>query len=259
MKIASWNVNSIRTRLEQLSAWLARAAPDVVCLQETKVEDERFPVDAIGEAGYRAIFSGQKGYNGVAILTRFGLVAEAPKLGLDGDDEAAGRRAIACTVDGVRIIGVYVPNGQAVGSPAFATKLDWFRRLRAELTTHHTPDEPLLLCGDFNVAPEAIDVYDPAAWDGHVLFHPDERAALRELQTFGLVDIVREKHADAAGLYSWWDYRQGRFRRNQGLRIDLALVTPKLAACCTAAEIDRRPRELEKPSDHAPVVVEFDL
>jgi exodeoxyribonuclease-3 len=258
MKIATWNVNSIRTRQAQLVAWLSRVAPDVACLQETKVEDERFPVDAIGEAGYKAIFTGQKTYNGVAILTRFGLVAEGPKLNLDGDDDAAPRRAIACTVDGVRIVCVYVPNGQAVGSPAFDYKLAWFRRLKAELVAHASPDAPLLVCGDFNVAPDPIDVYDPAKWAGHVLFHADERAALRDLEDFGLVDLVREKNP-SPGLYTWWDYRMGQFRRNQGLRIDHALATRVLAEKCTAAIIDRRPRELDKPSDHAPVVVDFDV
>ncbi len=258
MKIATWNVNSIRTRLEQLGAWLSRVAPDVVCLQETKVEDTRFPVDAIGEAGYKAIFTGQKTYNGVAILTRFGLVAEDPKLNLDGDDDDAPRRAIACTVDGVRIVGVYVPNGQAVGTPAFDYKLGWFRRLKAELAAHASAGGDLIVCGDFNVAPDPIDVYDPSKWEGHVLFHPDERAALRDLMDLGLVDLVRAKNVNP-GIYTWWDYRMGQFRRNQGLRIDHALATRSLADKCTSAVVDRRPRELDKPSDHAPVVVEFDV
>ena len=258
MKIASWNVNSIRTRLDQLGAWLSRVAPDVACLQETKVEDERFPVDAIGEAGYKAIFTGQKTYNGVAILTKFGLTAEDPKMNLDGDDAESARRAIACTVDGVRIVCVYVPNGQAVGSPAFAYKLEWYRRLKAELAAAARSGSRLLVCGDFNVAPEPIDVYDPSKWEGHVLFSLDERAALRDLMELGLVDLVREK-SSSPGIYTWWDYRMGQFRRNQGLRIDHALATRSLADRCTSALVDRRPRELDKPSDHAPVIVEFDI
>jgi exodeoxyribonuclease III len=258
MRIASWNVNSVRSRLEHLTAWLARAAPDVACLQETKVEDERFPEEAIAEAGYRSLFTGQKAYNGVAILTRFGLTAEDPKKNLDGDGDDAPRRAISCTVDGVRILNVYVPNGQAVGSPAFAYKLAWFERLRMELSARFRPDEHVLVCGDFNVAPEPIDVYDPKSWDGHVLFHPDERAALARLQSWGLVDLVRTKNP-SPGVYSWWDYRTGAFRRNRGLRIDLALATPALAERCTSAVIDRRPRELARPSDHAPVVVELSV
>jgi exodeoxyribonuclease-3 len=257
MKIACWNVNSIRSRMDQLTAWLARAAPDVVCFQETKVEDHLFPHEALGEVGYRAVIFGQKTYNGVAIAARFGLSIDDVKRGFDGDEADAHRRAIAATVEGVRVVCVYVPNGQSVGAPAFTFKLGWLDRLRAELAAHYSPEQEMVVCGDFNVAPEPIDVHDPKKWEGQVLFHPDERAAVKRLLEWGLVDVVREKHPGEAALYSWWDYRMGAYRRNAGLRIDLALCTRSLAARVTGASIDRRPRELDKPSDHAPVILEI--
>lgn len=257
MRVASWNVNSIRARLDQLTGWLARAAPDVVCLQETKCEDSVFPEAALSDAGYRSVYFGQKTYNGVAIAARFGLSIDDVKKNLDSDPEDAQRRFIAATVEGVRIVNVYVPNGQAVGTPAFAYKLEWFHRLRKDIEAHHRPDEELVICGDFNVAPEPIDVYDPKRWEGQVLFHPDERAALRHLMDWGLVDAFRERHPDTPKIYSWWDYRTGAFRRNHGLRIDLALLTRPLLARCTDVSVDTRPRELQKPSDHAPVVIEL--
>lgn len=257
MKIATWNVNSIRSRLDQLTAWLARAAPDVVCFQETKVEDELFPHEALGEVGYRAVTSGQKTYNGVAIAAKFGLAIEDVKKDLDGDAADVHRRFIAATIEGVRIVDVYVPNGQAVGLPAFTYKLAWLSRLARDLEAHCSPSAEVLVCGDFNVAPEPIDVHDPKKWEGQVLCTPEERAALRRVLSFGLVDAFRARHPDEAGLYSWWDYRMGAFKKNRGLRIDLALMTPSLLERCTAVTIDKRPRELERPSDHAPVVVEL--
>jgi exodeoxyribonuclease-3 len=256
MRIASWNVNSIRARLDQLTGWLVRAAPDVVCLQETKVEDGGFPEGALAEAGYSAHFFGQKTYNGVAIGARFGLSVEDVKRNLDGDADDAPRRLLAATVEGVRVVNVYVPNGQAVGTPAFTYKLEWLERLRRELAARHAPDQEVIVCGDFNVAPEPPDVYDPKKWEGQVLFHPDERAALRHLFEWGFIDGYRAKHPDGKA-YSWWDYRVGAFRKNHGLRIDLALLTPPLAARCIDVSIDVRPRELQRPSDHAPVVVEL--
>jgi len=257
MRIASWNVNSVRSRLDQLTAWLARAQPDVLCMQETKVEDHLFPHDALAEVGYRAAVLGQKTYNGVAIAAKKDLAIEDVQKNFDDDPPDAQKRLIAATIGGVRVIDVYVPNGQAVGSEAYAYKLAWFERLHTHLARHHTPDQEVFLCGDFNVAPEDIDVYDPKAWAGQVLCSADERAALRKVMGWGMRDIYRDLHAGEGGLYSWWDYRMGAFRRNRGLRIDLALVTPKLAARCTSAAVDRRPRELEKPSDHAPVVIEI--
>lgn len=257
MKIASWNVNSVRTRLEQLSGWLARAAPDVVCLQETKAEDHQFPTDAIAEVGYKSVFSGQKTYNGVAILTRHGLAAEDVKKGLGGDASDEQKRFIAATVDGVRIINVYVPNGQAVGTDAFAYKLKWLKRLHDEVNAGFTPSSELVIVGDFNVTPATIDVHDPKRWEGQIMCHPDERAALQSLVSWGFIDAVRAKNPEPK-IYSWWDYRMGAYKRNWGLRIDLALMTKPLFARCSKAWVDKTPRELEKPSDHAPVLVEID-
>ena len=258
MRVASWNVNSVRSRLDQLTGWLARAAPDVLCMQETKVEDELFPHAALAEAGYHAVVFGQKTYNGVAIAAKLGLAIDDVQKNLDTDAPDAQRRVIAATIEGVRIVDVYVPNGQAPGTPAFAYKLEWLDRLRGDLAARSTPEQPVLVCGDFNVALDPIDVYDPKRWEGSILFTLEERAALKKVMGWGLVDVFRQLHKDEPGHYSWWDYRMGAFRKNRGLRIDLALCTPALAARCSAASIDRRPRELERPSDHAPVIVEID-
>jgi exodeoxyribonuclease-3 len=257
MRIASWNVNSVRSRIDQLTAWLSRAAPDVLCMQETKVEDELFPHEALAECGYRAVAFGQKTYNGVAIAARIGLAIEDVKKNLDDDPPDAQRRLLAATVEGVRIIDVYVPNGQAVGTPTFTHKLEWLSRLQRQIAAQATPAQEVFLCGDFNVAPEPLDVHDPKKWEGLLHFTHEERAALRRIMDWGLVDVFRAKHAGEAGLYSWWDYRMGAYRKNRGLRIDLALCTPPLAARCQSVTIDRRPRELERPSDHAPVIVEL--
>ena len=257
MRIATWNVNSVRSHVDQLTAWLSRAAPDVLCMQETKVEDDLFPHAALAEAGYHAVAFGQKTYNGVAIAVKLGTLIEHVQKNFEGDATEAQRRMIAATVEGVRVVCVYVPNGQAIGSEAYTYKLDWLDRLRAFLEAERAPDGPLIVCGDFNVAPEPIDVYDPARWENSVLFSPLERAALKRVMAAGVTDLFRDLHAGEAGLYTWWDYRMGAFRKNRGLRIDLALATPALAARCTAATIDTRPRKLERPSDHAPVIIDF--
>jgi exodeoxyribonuclease-3 len=251
MRIATWNVNSLRARLEIVVDWLVRDSPDVVCLQETKVVDEMFPVESLAALGYQTVLVGQKTYNGVAILSRLPLtdivlaLPEAP-----GEDE---KRFIAATVAGIRVINVYVPNGQEVGSSKFHYKLAWLERLRTYLATTYTPDQALLLCGDFNVAPEPRDVYDPEKVDGEILYHPEERAAFARLLEWGLCDALR-LHQAAGGLYSWWDYRAAAFRRNLGFRIDHILVTPPLAARCTAVTLERQLRQLPKPSDHIPVI-----
>lgn len=257
MRIASWNVNSIRARLEHLTDWLRRASPDVVCMQETKVEDEKFPIEALGDAGYAVVHAGQKSYNGVAIAARFGLTIDDVKKGLDGDDGDIAARLIAATVEGVRIVNVYVPNGQAVGTKPFAYKLMWLDRLKLELAARYSPDNQLLVCGDFNVAPGDIDVHAPKKWEGQVLCHPDERAALRRLIDWGLVDALRERRPDEH-VYSWWDYRMGAFKKNHGLRIDLVLVTPPLLARTKDVWVDKSTRELERPSDHAPVMIDIE-
>ena len=254
MRIATWNVNSLRARLELALNWLREDGPDVVCLQETKVTDDLFPREPLMEAGYEVAFSGQKTYNGVAILSRHPIrdvqtvLPEAP-----GDDE---KRFIAARIEGIEVINVYVPNGQEVGSPKFQYKLDWLDCLRTFLKTTYTPEDALVLCGDFNIAPEARDVYDPVALDGEVLFHPDERAAFTRLLEWGLGDTFRLHH-DEPGLYSWWDYRGGAFRRNLGIRIDHILATPPLVRQCTAVTLERELRRLPKPSDHIPVVATF--
>ncbi len=252
MIIATWNVNSVRARLERLRSWLQRRRPDVVCLQELKVVDEAFPADPLRELGYHSVVHGQKTYNGVAILSR-----DEPRhvhRGLEDDDPQA--RLIAARVGGVRVVSVYVPNGESVGSGKYAYKLAWMECLRGWLSRRCSPDEPLVLCGDFNVAPDDRDVAFPDLWADSVLCHPDVRKALAGILAWGLEDVVRRHHPEG-GIYSWWDYRMLAFPRNNGLRIDHVFATRVLAARCTAAEVDRDERRGDKPSDHAPVIVTF--
>ncbi len=255
MKIATWNINSIRARHERLLAWLAAAQPDILCLQELKCLDTEFPADALREAGYHSASHGQKTYNGVAILAK----AEVTDVlrGLSDGVEDSHARLIAGTVDGIRVICAYAPNGQEVGSPAYQYKLEWYGRLRKYLDTRHTPKEKMVLCGDWNVAPEDIDVHDPKAWEGQTLFSKPERAALANLCEFGLVDTWRAQHPDESK-FSWWDYRMLSFPKNKGLRIDHVFATAPLAKKCVAAEIDREARKGKQPSDHAPVWAQFD-
>lgn len=253
MKLATWNVNSLRVRLPQVCDWLARTQPDVLCLQETKVTDEECPVAALREAGYQVLHVGQKAYNGVAILSRTAL--EEPSVAAPGLDSGQKRYA-AATVNGVRVISVYVPNGEAVTSEKYAFKLQWLAALHAHLVQELERFPLLAVVGDFNVAPEDRDVHDPRLWQNQVLFSGPERAALRALSDVGLVDVFR-KFAQPGGSFSWWDYRQGAFRRNLGLRIDHILCSSALAARCVACTIDTAPRALERPSDHAPVIAEF--
>jgi exodeoxyribonuclease-3 len=254
LAVATWNVNSIAVRLPQVIAWLERHRPEVLCLQETKIPDEKFPHGPFEALGYRVAASGQRTYNGVAIASR--LPIEDLLAGLPGDDETAQKRSIAAAIAGIRIVNVYVPNGAEVGSPKFAYKLEWLARLRGFLDRLCAPSEALLLCGDLNVAPEARDVYDVQAVQGKVLYHPDEHRALAHLRDWGLLDALR-LHRQDAGLFSWWDYRVGAFRRNLGMRIDHIWVSEPLARRCTACWIDTEPRRLERPSDHTPVVATF--
>jgi len=254
LRIATWNVNSLRVRLETLGPWLTQDGPDVVCLQETKVTDDLFPIQALADLGYQAVFTGQKTYNGVALLSRLPITDVIPALpGAPLEDE---KRFIAATIAGVQVINVYVPNGQAVGSPKFVYKLAWLQSLQTFLATAYTPEDVVLVCGDFNIAPEARDVYDAAKAEGEILFHPDERAAFARLLAWGLHDTLR-LHRQEGGLYSWWDYRALAFQRNLGFRIDHILVTPPLAARCTTVTLERELRKLPKPSDHIPVVAIF--
>jgi exodeoxyribonuclease-3 len=250
MKIASWNVNSLNVRLPHLQEWLRSAAPDVVGLQETKLEDSRFPDSALAEQGYRSVFSGQKTYNGVAILSR--APATDVQLGIpDFADEQ--RRAIAATVDGIRIVNLYVVNGQAVGTEKYEYKLRWLDAVHGWLADELKRHDKLVVLGDFNIAPEDRDVHDPAVWnDESILTSTAERAALRRLQALGLHDSFRLQHEEG-GQFSWWDYRAAGFRRNLGLRIDLALVSDALRDRSVESGIDRDTRLWDRPSDHAPV------
>jgi exodeoxyribonuclease-3 len=247
-------VNSIRARKERVLAWLTIQKPDVLCLQETKVTDDAFPRTDFEALGYHVVVSGQRTYNGVAILSRSAPQHVARRFA-DGETEPDAR-FLTASVDGIRILCVYVPNGQIVGSDKFAYKLAWFHRLRHYLGRHYHPQEFLALCGDFNVAPEPRDVHDPAVWEDTVLFHPEARAALQDLCAWGLIDAFRLHHSEP-GVYSWWDYRQLAFPKNHGLRIDHILVTQPLALRCTSVRIDREARKGQGASDHAPVVAEF--
>jgi exodeoxyribonuclease III len=252
--LATWNVNSVRARLDRLLAWLARTGPDVVCLQELKVPGEEFPFDALREAGYHAAVFGQRTYNGVAILSRHAPDEVRPGFGdTEMDDQA---RLIGATIGGIVVVSAYVPNGQVVGSDKWAYKLAWLGRLRAWLEQAGKPDRPLVLAGDFNVAPEDRDVARPEEWQESVLCHPDARRALRDVMGWGLVDAVR-LHDEGPGPWSWWDYRQLAFPRGNGLRIDHVFLTAPLAGRCTRAWVDREERKGKLPSDHAPVVVEL--
>lgn len=255
MKIATWNVNSIRVRLPHVLDWLAQQQPDVLCLQETKVPDEAFPADAFNQVGYSAAYAGQKTYNGVATLSR--LPANAIVRELPGADDVQ-KRLLAATVDSVRVVNVYVPNGEAVDSDKYGYKLAWLKALRIFLKAELEAHPKLVLLGDFNIAPEERDVHDPTLWEGHVLFSDKERAAFRALVADGLVDVFRTFDQPTAS-FSWWDYRMGGFRRDLGLRIDHILASRALANVCHACHIDKTPRALERPSDHAPVIAEFKL
>lgn len=253
MKIATWNVNSLKVRLPQVLDWLTTNQPDIIGLQETKLTDDNFPVEPLRALGYHLAYAGQPTYNGVAVLSKqpiSDVVTDLP--GLDDPQ----RRVLAVTTGDIRFINLYVPNGQAVGTDKYAYKLDWLEKLEAFLADQLRQYPRLAVVGDFNIAPEPEDVHDPAEWEGKVLFSEPERAALRRLLALGLIDTYR-LFPQEPKQFSWWDYRMNSFRRNRGLRIDLVLASAALAADCTAAYIDREPRSWERPSDHAPVVAEF--
>jgi exodeoxyribonuclease-3 len=254
MKIVTWNVNSVLARLPQVIKWLEIASPDVLCMQETKCIDEKFPTDEFARLGYRSESFGQAAYNGVAILSRVGV--DQVSRGMPDDEDGAQSRLIAATIGGIRIVNVYIPNGQAIGAERYYFKLEWLRRLRAFFESHYLPGEKVLLCGDFNVAPEERDVHDPILWRGRIHFSEPEKEALSHVKDWGFVDAFR-MHNSEEKQFSWWDYRAGAFRRNLGLRIDHVWVTEPLAKESLSVVIDREPRRWEKPSDHAPVVAEF--
>jgi exodeoxyribonuclease III len=253
--IATWNVNSLRVRLPQLTDWVGGSPVDVLALQETKTPDAEFPTAELAAIGYKAVFSGQKTYNGVALLARtlpHDIVTDIPGF---ADPQ---RRILAATVHDLRIVNVYVPNGQTLESDKYAYKLSWLEALCGFLAKELATYPQLLVLGDFNIAPEDRDVHDPVAWEGSVHVSAPERAALARLKNLGLDDIFRN-FAQPAESFSWWDYRRAAFRRNHGLRIDLILASAPLAQCCAGVRIDREPRARERPSDHAPVVARFDI
>ena len=258
LKVATFNANSIRVRLNQVLDWLERESPDVLAVQETKVQDADFPVAPIQDAGYQVIFRGQKAYAGVALISR-----EAPQeitFGFDDNAEPDEARLIRAAINGIPVVNTYVPQGRTVDSPQFQYKLEWFERLRSFFDRHYSAQEPLVWMGDLNVAPEPIDVYDPKRVKDHVDFHPDARAALERVREWGFVDVFRLHHPDEPGQYSFWDYRvRGALDRGLGWRVDHVWATEPLARRSTGAWIDVEARRAERPSDHTFLVAEFAL
>jgi len=256
MKLATWNINSLNVRLPRLVDWLAATGPDIVCLQETKLVDAKFPRMELAAAGYSAHFVGQNTYNGVALLVRDGVGAVEDVVTALPDFADEQKRVIAATVAGVRIVGFYVPNGQTVDSDKYRYKLDWCRAATAFVARELSRHEALMVAGDFNIAPEDRDVHDPDLWRGQVLCSEAERQVFRDWQGLGMRDSFR-LFEQPEKTFSWWDYRQLAFPKNRGLRIDHILLTPALAARCTSCRIDRNARKGERPSDHAPVIVDL--
>ncbi len=277
MKVTSFNVNSLRARLTIVLAWLAEQKQDVLAVQETKVQDVDFPADAFSDSGYKYVFKGQKSYNGVAIFSKseitnvkFGFDNEPTRLGEGASlaietietpsrsrkDES---RLIKAEVNGITIVNSYIPQGYLPESEKFEYKLNWFERLLQYFDKNFKPTEPVLWVGDFNIAPEPIDVYDPENLLGHVCFHPEVHKKLQKIKQWGFVDVFR-MHCKEAGQYTFWDYRlRNTFKHNLGWRLDHIMATQPLAKRCTACYIDKEPRTKDKPSDHTPIVAEFDL
>ena len=252
MRIVSWNINSLRKRQDRLFPWLEATKPDIVCLQETKCRDDQFPLLALQAAGYHSVYHGEKSYNGVAIVTKTEPHNVRPSLCDEVVDPQA--RVIAATIGDLRVFSIYAPNGQAVSSPAYQYKLHWYNRLRNSIAKEKSAD--LVVCGDFNVAPHDVDIYDPNLWRGAIMASDGERAAFRELCNIGLRDTLRIHHKEGE-LFSWWDYQMRAFEKNRGLRIDAILASEELAKKCIASGIDREMRKGKEPSDHAPVWAEF--
>ncbi len=253
MKIASWNVNSLRVRLPQVLEWLEDNPVDVLALQETKMVDEDFPVEEINQAGYQVQYSGQKTYNGVAVLSK--LEGSDVVKDIQGLDDPQ-RRILAVTIDDIRILNLYVVNGKEVGSDKYEYKLDWLRKVTAFIKKDLKKYPRYVVLGDFNIAPEDADVYDPAVWKGKILCSDKEREALSAITDLGFTDTFRLFDQEE-NTFSWWDYRAAGFRRNRGLRIDLILASSLLEGACGFSVVDKAPRSNERPSDHAPVVAEF--
>ena len=253
MKIASWNVNGIRARIEHVTAWIKSNQPDVLALQETKVMDDMFPFEAFTSLGYEAMIYGQKSYNGVALLSK-----KSPKECTRGIDDFVDEqtRVISGIYEGVKIIDVYIPNGQSVGSEKFEYKMRWLTNLHRYLEASIKRNEQIVVLGDFNIAPQDIDVHDPIEWKGKVLCSDEEREWLHKIEKIGFVDSFRLFNQDE-GLFSWWDYRMASYRRKMGMRIDLILISEALKKGCMKSYIDETPRGQDKPSDHAPVLIEL--
>ena len=255
MKIATWNVNSIAIRLEQVLLWLEKTKTDVLCLQETKCTDEKFPLAEFNNAGYNAAFMGQKSYNGVAIISHFPI--ENVQYNFPDDAPDAPKRLIAATVNNIRIVNTYIPNGTELWTDKFTFKLDWLQRLRKLFDATCATDSDVLLCGDFNVAPDERDVWSVSFWEGKLHFTKSERAAIHHVKQWGFTDVFRQINGDERA-FSWWNYREGAFFKNQGLRIDHIWTSKSLAGKCIGSWIDKEPRGWERPSDHTPVVAEFE-
>ena len=256
MKIATWNVNSIAIRLEQVFNWLKETRTDVLCLQETKTIDEKFPLEAVNNFGYHAAFTGQKSYNGVAILSKHPI--ENVQYNFADDEADAPKRLIAATVENIRIVNTYIPNGTELWTDKFTFKLDWLLRLRKMFDETCPKDSDVLLCGDFNVAPDERDVWNAAFWEGKLHFTKAERAAIHHVKQWGLTDVFRQINGDEKK-FSWWNYREGAFFKNHGLRIDHIWTSKSLAEKCVGCWIDKTPRGWERPSDHTPVIAEFKI
>jgi exodeoxyribonuclease-3 len=252
MRIASWNINSLRKRQDRLFAWLESTQPDIVCLQETKCPDDQFPVLALRAIGYHSAYHGEKSYNGVAILSK--IEPRDVRASLCDEVVDPQARVISAKIDNHRVYSAYAPNGQAVGSAPYQYKLEWYTRLRDCLAREKLAD--LIVCGDFNVAPEDADVFDPELWRGAIMCSEGERAAFQQLCAIGFRDTLR-LHPKPPGVFTWWDYRMLSFQKNRGLRIDAVLVADALAEKCTAAGVDREMRKGKDPSDHAPIWAEF--
>ncbi len=250
--LATWNVNSLRARLERVLEWIKYAEPDILCLQETKMSDSVFPADVFRDAGYKSIHHGDGGWNGVAILSRVGL--DDPEEGMGEDVDEMGCRVVSASCSGIRVVSVYVPNGREVGSRFYYEKLDWMENLKSYIAQHYSPTSSLLVCGDFNVAPDDIDVWDTQVFEGATHVSKPERESLNGLLSWGLFDCFRLRYPQS-GLYSWWDYRGGAFHKHQGMRIDLILATKPVLSRCSFSLMDRNARKGEKPSDHIPVMV----
>jgi exodeoxyribonuclease-3 len=254
VRLATWNVNSLGARLPRVEEWIGYANPDVLCLQETKQADSAFPSDVFASLGYETAHHGDGRWNGVAILSRVGL--SGVSVGMGSDDDAQGTRLVAADCGGVRVFSVYVPNGRSLDSDQYPAKLAWLARLRSLLEETSAPDRPVAVCGDFNVAPEDRDVWDPSQFEGATHVSQAERDALSHIESWGLVDVFRRLYADDR-LFTWWDYRAGMFHKHRGMRIDLILVTAVLADRAHYGLIDRNARKGNKPSDHAPVFIDI--